>query len=94
MNLLNGNFSKVKTFVSKNKVSIITTGVVVASQLLTITTHAATLDIVTPLTAAMNDTVTNTIACFSAIIPIALTIFGCKFAYVKSVSFFSSIATK
>jgi len=53
-----------------------------------------TIDIVGPLTTAMNTTITNTLACFSAVIPIGLTIFGAKFAWIKSVQFFSSIAAK
>ncbi|MNM42866.1 hypothetical protein D3C81_537140 [compost metagenome] len=53
-----------------------------------------TIDITGPLTTAINSTVTNTVACFSAVIPIALTIFGLKFAWIKSVQFFSTLAAK
>lgn len=63
----------------------------------TVVTHAAdpvAIDISGPLTTAMNTTVTNTIACFSAIIPIGLTIFGAKFAWTKGIQFFSRIASK
>lgn len=54
----------------------------------------ATVDYTTALTTGLGDIVTNTIACFSAVIPIALTIFGCKFAWIKSIQFFSKLATK
>lgn len=52
------------------------------------------VDITGPLQTALNTTITNTIACFSAIIPIGLTIFGAKFAWTKGVQFFSRIASK
>lgn len=52
------------------------------------------VNIATALTDALNTTVTNTIAAFSAIIPIGLTIFGAKFAWIKGVQFFSRIASK
>ena len=86
--------SKVGGFVQKNKYSLIATVVLSAQVGLSAVAHAETLDIAGPLTAAMNTTVTNTIACFSAIIPIGLTIFGAKFAWIKGVAFFSSIAAK
>lgn len=54
----------------------------------------ATIDLQTPLQTALNDTVTNTIACFSIIIPIGLTIFGAKFAWIKSIDFFAGLARK
>lgn len=88
-----GNFSKVKSLLEKSKYSLIATGVL-SAQVITKTVFAEGVDIAGPLTTAMNSTVTNTIACFSAIIPIGLTIFGAKFAWIKGVQFFSSIAAK
>jgi len=87
------HLSKVTNFVKKNKVQLLAVGVL-SAQVVSKTCYALTVDIATPLTAAMTDTVTNTIACFSAIIPIGLTIFGAKFAWIKGVQFFSSIAAK
>ena len=52
------------------------------------------IDITGPMTTALTTTVTNTLACFSAIIPIGLTIFAAKFAWIKGVQFFSRIASK
>jgi len=87
------NLSKLKGFLKENKYALIATGVL-SSQVICTTVFATepTIDIAGPLTTAMNTTVTNTIACFSAIIPIGLTIFGAKFAWIKGVSFFSRIA--
>lgn len=53
-----------------------------------------TLDISGPLTTALNSTVTNTIAMFSAVIPFGLLIFTAKFCYVKGVDFFANLAKK
>jgi hypothetical protein len=55
-------------------------------------TVTPTIDIAGPLTTGLNTTVTNTLACFSAIIPIGLTIFCAKFAWVKGIAFFAKIA--
>jgi hypothetical protein len=59
-----------------------------------ITLGATGVDYSTALSSGLTDVVTNTIACFSAIIPIGLTIFGAKFAWVKGVQFFSRLAAK
>ncbi|WP_297430842.1 hypothetical protein, partial [Clostridium sp.] len=53
-----------------------------------------TIDFITPITTAAQSTVTNTIGCFSAIIPIAITVFTAKFVWIKSVQFFSKLASR
>jgi hypothetical protein len=47
---------------------------------------------VTAMTAAFQSIVTDTMAAIAAVAPIGITIFGAYFVWVKSKSFFKSIA--
>lgn len=85
---------KEKLLSNKFVMAATTTAITLGTTVVAHATEPATIDISGPLTTAMNTTVTNTIACFSAIIPIGLTIFGAKFAWVKGIQFFSRIASK
>lgn len=86
----------VKDSVMKNKlvVSLVTTGTILATPLISHASEATTVDFITPITTAAQSTVTNTVSCFAAIIPIGLTIFTAKFVWMKSVQFFSKLAAK
>lgn len=93
-------FSKIKKLSKKVKFVLVSAALMAASCLtaladtVTATPAPITVDYSTPLSTAFNSCVTNTINCFSLVIPIALTVFACKFVWIKSVSFFSRMSSK
>lgn len=91
MNVLKNFTEKVRS--NKIVVTALTTGAILALPIVA-NASGTTVDFVTPITTAAQSTVTNTISCFSAIIPIGLTIFTAKFVWIKAVQFFSKLASK
>lgn len=91
-------FQTVKNVLSvKTKLSTKVTALTIAAMSVPVLAFAditptPAIDFVGPITSSVGGCVTNTIALFSAILPIGITIFTAKFAWVKSIAFFSKIA--
>ncbi len=84
----------VKELISNSRFKVVSATTTLCMLAYTIPAHADTLDLATPMTTALNSTVTSTIGIFALILPIGLSIFAAKFAYIKAIDFFAKLTNK